>query len=600
MNAGKKFLGSSAPVWMVMGMAAIMTLVVVVLAVFNYNREVHYMEKVLGEKGEALIRSFEAGARAGMMGEYGAEDRLQALIDATAELPDIRSIVLTDRQGRILAHSDSSRIGNVYLAEDQLEALAPAQNAQWVIMNDETSAGSFVVYKEFVSLSSDDSRMMRNMMQHHMMRGLGNGGMMGGQGRHGGWGRFRQGASDPDTIIDKPLIFIGLDMEPFAQARAADIRTLVITSAVLLIVGLGCMLSLFWVQAYRKSRRQLRDTQALASEIISNLPVGLVVTGADGRVTLVNRDAASLLALDSESTVGQAADSVLPTDVVALVGESRKAGAPVSRELLVRTGDRDFPANVSAAPVITDENQHLGNIFILSDLTEIHRLQADVKQREKMAAIGNLAAGVAHEVRNPLSSIKGYATYFAGLFDEGSENRKAANVMVAETDRLNRVISELLEFSRPSDFKFREADVAVIMDTVSRLLHQDAETENIAVEVDVDATLPHVELDSDRMVQALLNIGINGIQAMEPEGRLSLRARQADSGLIIEIEDSGQGIPEKDMTTIFDPYFTTKNQGTGLGLAVVRKIVEGHGGTLNVTSTVGKGTVFTISMPMHP
>jgi two-component system sensor histidine kinase HydH len=196
-----------------------------------------------------------------------------------------------------------------------------------------------------------------------------------------------------------------------------------------------------------------------------------------------------------------------------------------------------------------------------------------------------------------LSSIKGYATYFAGLFDEGSDNRKAATVMIAETERLNRVISELLDFSRPSDFKFRKADTALVLDTVSRLLQQDAADQGVEITVDVPPDLPEAEMDPDRMVQAVLNIGINGIQAMESGGRLSLRARLSEDGLAVEIEDTGQGIPEADLETVFDPYFTTKSQGTGLGLAVVRKIVEGHGGTIHVASTTGKGTTFSITLP---
>ena len=179
--------------------------------------------------------------------------------------------------------------------------------------------------------------------------------------------------------------------------------------------------------------------------------------------------------------------------------------------------------------MVTDEGLHLGKIFILSDLTEIHRLQSEMRQREKMAAIGNLAAGIAHEVRNPLSSIKGFATYFAGLFDEGSESQKAAKVMISETERLNRVISELLEFSRPSDFKLRKTDMNIVIDTVSRLLQQDAVSQGVEVEIHVDQDLPHIELDADRIVQALLNIGLNGIQAMETGGQLSINVRASDS-----------------------------------------------------------------------
>jgi two-component system sensor histidine kinase HydH len=574
---------------MVLGMAVIMTLVVVVLAVFNYNREVRYMEKVLSEKGEALIRSFEAGARAGMMGTYGAQDRLQALIDATAELPDIRFILLTDRDGRIIAHSDSARIGDVFLGPDRIKALAPDKDARWMIMKD-GGDGSFVVYKEFVALGNGRGYgRMREMMDH----------MMGApsQGHAGNHRWWMNGGGGSGRNLEKPLIFIGLDIAPFAEARRADIRVMITTSAVLLLVGLGCMISLFWVQAYHKSRRQLKDSQIVASEIVAHLPVGLVVAGPDAVVTHINADAASLLGVGTGEALNRPVRALLPPAIVELASVSAETGHPVTRELLVTVRDGEFPANVGVAPVVSEDGLSLGTIFILSDLTEIHRLQADVKQREKMAAIGNLAAGIAHEVRNPLSSIKGYATYFAGLFEEGSENRKAATVMIAETERLNRVISELLDFSRPSEIKPRQADMALVLDTVSRLLRQDAADQGIAVSIDIEPGLPPVELDPDRLVQALLNIGINGIQAMETGGRLVLRVRRSGPDLVIEVEDTGQGIAEESLATVFDPYFTTKSQGTGLGLAVVRKIVEGHGGTVDVASSVGRGTTFTITIP---
>ncbi|BCS87490.1 ATP-binding protein [Pseudodesulfovibrio sediminis] len=590
MQLKNSFLHSSASVWMVMGMAAIMTLLVVALAVFNYNREVRDMEKVLGEKGTALIRSFEAGAKVGMMGDLGSEDRLQALIDATAELPDILYIVLTDNDGMILAHSDSTQIGSVYLDTDRIKTLAPERQARWMIENEDGEAASFVVYKEFVSLGPRGYGVMRGMMGRHMR------GMRGHNSTHTpGWGRMR-GTTSGETI-EKPLIFIGLDVAPFVEARQTDMRVLILTSGVLLLVGLGGMVSLFWLQAYRRSRQQLKDSQAFSAEIVANLPIGLVVTRSDNAITHINADASTLLGIQAEDALNRPVDKVLPPAVIELASGPNRENTPVTRELLVRTEKTEFPANVGVAPVLADKGAPLGTIFILSDLTEIHRLQADVKQREKMAAIGNLAAGIAHEVRNPLSSIKGYATYFAGLFDEGSENRKAATVMITETERLNRVISELLDFSRPSDFKFRETDMTMVMDTVSRLLQQDVTSRGIDLTIEVEPELPMAKLDADRMIQALLNAGINGVQAMDSDDRLSLRAYRSDTGLNIEIADTGQGIPEEDLSTIFDPYFTTKSQGTGLGLAVVRKIVEGHGGNVEVESITGKGTTFTISLP---
>ena len=425
-------------------------------------------------------------------------------------------------------------------------------------------------------------------MQHRM-----NGTSSGTKGTSSHMGMMQRQQSQ--DIIIKPLIFIGLDIKPFVDARGEDITIMATTSAVLLLLALGCMVSLVWVQAYHRSNKQLKDTRAFAAEIVSNLPVGLVVVGPDGNITHLNRDAAALLGADAKTVINQSVDDVLPANIIKLSEDGASMKTPITRELSIKVAGKSSPVNISVAPVVTDEGLHLGKIFILSDLTEIHRLQSEMRQREKMAAIGNLAAGIAHEVRNPLSSIKGFATYFAGLFDEGSESQKAAKVMISETERLNRVISELLEFSRPSDFKLRKTDMNIVIDTVSRLLQQDAVSQGVEVEIHVDQDLPHIELDADRIVQALLNIGLNGIQAMETGGQLSINVRASDSRLLIEMSDTGIGIPEKDKEIIFDPYFTTKNQGTGLGLAVVRKIVEGHGGKIDIASTAGKGTTFTIS-----
>lgn len=571
-------------------MTAILTLVIVALAVFNYNREVRYMEKVLGEKGGALIKSFEAGARAGRMSRFGTESRLQALIDATAELPNILYITLTDQSGKVIAHSNPEQIGEVFLTESQIKALSPTQNAQWKILEDNHIPNSFIVFKEFITLDSDRDQMRGYMMGNRMQNRTPDGvkrprahmGRMHTQ-------QFQEG-------MTKPLIFIGLDIQPFVDAREEDIKIMASTSVVLLLVALGCMVSLVWVQAYQRSNKQLKDTQAFASEIVSNLPVGLVVVGPDGSITHFNKDAASLLGVEEKVVINRSVDEILPANIIKLSEDGASMETPITRELSLKAAGKIFPVNISVAPVVTDEGLHLGKIIILNDLTEIHRLQSEMRQREKMAAIGNLAAGIAHEVRNPLSSIKGFATYFAGLFDEGSENQKAAKVMISETERLNRVISELLEFTRPSDFKLEKADMNVVLDTVSRLLQQDAISKGIEIVTQVDQGLPQIQLDADRIVQALLNIGLNGIQAMESGGQLSINVRASGSSVLITVSDTGVGIPEENKANIFDPYFTTKNKGTGLGLAVVRKIVEGHGGSVDISSLEGKGTTFTISL----
>ena len=237
-------------------------------------------------------------------------------------------------------------------------------------------------------------------------------------------------------------------------------------------------------------------------------------------------------------------------------------------------------------------------MFVLKDLTEIRELEIKNQRIEKLATVGTLAAGIAHEVRNPLSSIKGYVTYFGSLFEAGSENRKAAELLTEEVDRVNRVISELLEFARPSDLRFKEIKVTDLIDHSIRIVTHEAEAANITLIKDIDPKLPTINADLDRLTQVLLNLYINAIQSMKNGGKLQVQAGQKGSTLIISVSDTGIGISPEEQKHIFDPYFTTKGKGTGLGLAIAHKIVENHKGSIQVTSTQNFGTTISLTFPL--
>ncbi|MBR6467807.1 MAG: two-component system sensor histidine kinase ZraS [Desulfovibrio sp.] len=234
----------------------------------------------------------------------------------------------------------------------------------------------------------------------------------------------------------------------------------------------------------------------------------------------------------------------------------------------------------------------------------VRALEEEVRRKEKLAAVGSLAAGVAHEIRNPLSSIKGYATYFGMRFPEGSEDRKAAGVMVAEVERLNRVITELIGLSRPTDAALRPVRLDTVLDHVTSLILRDAETRRVKVVIRLPRKAPLAMADPDRLGQALLNLCLNALEAMPPSGgRLTLAAAQAGGRAIITVKDNGTGIAPEHLSRIFDPYFTTKAKGTGIGLATVHKIVEALHGEITVASRPSEGkrqgeTVFTISLPL--
>lgn len=226
----------------------------------------------------------------------------------------------------------------------------------------------------------------------------------------------------------------------------------------------------------------------------------------------------------------------------------------------------------------------------------VRGLQEAMARQAQLAMVGSLAAGVAHEIRNPLSSIKGFATYFAGLFAEDSREAAMARLAVEEVGRMDRSISELLDLARPFRLTRTKQDVAALCHDAARLVAPECASQGIAVEVRASSGVV-VFWDADRIRQALLNLLLNAIHAMPDGGRLTLSARVGREGVEILVRDTGHGIAPEHMQRIFDPYFTTRGSGTGLGLAITRRIVEAHGGRIEVQSRLGEGTTVRLMIP---
>ncbi len=397
----------------------------------------------------------------------------------------------------------------------------------------------------------------------------------------------------------KLLIIIGLDVTPFEEAIRSDIRTTILLSVVMLLLGFGGFVSLFWMYSYRSTKRSLQDTSAFADEVVSHLPVGLIATDRSGRVTFFNASAEKITGVETHRILNKNPDERLPADLCGIQKKLEQGETINEREMeCTFDGIKQIPVSISATRITNEDGAFVGQILILRDLSEIRRLQSEVRRQEKLAAMGGLAAGVAHEVRNPLSSIKALATYFAGQFDDGSESNEAAKVMVQEVDRLNRVITELLEFSRPTDLKRKTGDIGLLISRSVQLIQQDAANQNVEIKVTTDDSICPVWIDPDRLTQCLLNLYLNAIQAMEDGGILTITSAVGEAGdVVIMVGDTGTGIASDQLDKIFDPYFTTKNKGTGLGLAIVHKIIGAHHGLVEVTSTQGQGTRFKLVLP---
>ncbi|MBW1786562.1 MAG: PAS domain-containing protein [Deltaproteobacteria bacterium] len=574
-------IATYVPPWMILGGVVILSVVVILLAVQNINREKRYMSQLLSEKAGALIKSFEAGTRTGMMGMMWGGAQVQTLLEETSRQPGILYLAVTDKKGRIVAHSDRDKIGREFMESAALRDLQPGAEARWRSTTSETGRPSFEVYRYFRPILKPG----KNGRRRGMGRGMG---MMDGRND---W------CLQLERSENEHIIFVGLETAPFEAARKGDIRNAVIISSVLLLLGFAGLFSMFLAQSFRSTRRLLRDTSAFASKLVTSLPVGLIATDRDGRIAFFNDAAEKITGLEVDEVRGKAPGEVLPDRLCGLAPALEKGASLLERELeCAFSQGKTVPVGVIATQIRNDEGEFVGNVLILRDLAEVRRLQGEIRRTEKLAALGGLAAGVAHEIRNPLSSIKGLASYFGSKFSEGSEDKEVAGVMVREVDRLNRVISELLEFARPSELKPAPTDLNGLLDHSLMLVQQDAVTRNITIDLRKDEKVPRVSIDPDRMTQCLLNLYLNAIQAMKEGGRLSIRSLlDGDGNASLEIEDTGEGIRPEDLNRIFDPYFTTKDSGTGLGLAIVHKILEAHDAGITVRSTPGKGTVFAIS-----
>ena len=242
-----------------------------------------------------------------------------------------------------------------------------------------------------------------------------------------------------------------------------------------------------------------------------------------------------------------------------------------------------------------------GVIYFFIVIRSYYLLEEQVRRAERLAAVGRLAAGVAHEIRNPLSSIRGFAYLLGRGHGKETPEREYADVMVREIDRINRVVTDLLNFSRPMTLEPESTMLPDLIDHVVSLVSADAKKHGVEIHIDCESGMPLMTLDPNQITQALLNLMLNAINAIETRGAVEIRAsaRNQGAGVEIRVTDNGPGIASDVQEKIFEPFYTTRERGTGLGLAMVRKIAENHDGGVAVESPPpGKssGTRFTLSL----
>ena len=341
----------------------------------------------------------------------------------------------------------------------------------------------------------------------------------------------------------------------------------------------------------QRSETRFTALEAIYSAVVRSIASGILTLGEDGRITYLNPAAEHLIGLSDGAARGQRLEALLP-ELAASIARPRERGRP---EVRLRAHDgHERILGYATAPLAGGVG---GMVILFQDLTGLRQMEEAVRRTDRLAVVGGLAAGLAHEIRNPLASMCGSIDALGASPGLDGQERRLMQVVRSEAERLEALVREFLSFARPLPPTLEALDGArTVADTVELFRAQVAER---GIELVARAQAPvWVRADPGQLRQVLWNLLGNAADATPDGGRVEVRIAPQGGRGVLEVADTGSGIADEDLQRIFDPFFTTKERGTGLGLAIVHRIVEAHGGTLSVRSEVGRGSTFRVELPL--
>ena len=395
------------------------------------------------------------------------------------------------------------------------------------------------------------------------------------------------------TTEEQPYLAIGLDMEKHLSVYTAFRNTALLQLAYVL----GAT-ALMWILALRfLSRRELAGRavylERLQNRLVDALPDGLVIADAHGYIQAINPAATSIFSGEADIWAGKTLREFF--SMLALPWPPQRNTPENSWRQIIY---RQYSLELLSLSFVVEHDRH-ALMVIIRDRTRIRALERSLADAEKLAAVGALAAGVAHEIRNPLSSLRGFAQYFAKKFAGKAPESAYADTMVRESDRLNRVITDLLYLSREPHLDIADIPLTPLLDELESLLRFDLEQHGLVLGRDISA--PSIRADRDSAKQALLNLLLNSLDTLTESvpGAFSFGVRSwaGEKGVWLAVEDTGPGMNEAQKKQALEPFFTTKSKGAGLGLALVHKTMREHGGEVRVDSASGKGCAVRLFFP---
>jgi PAS domain S-box-containing protein len=387
-------------------------------------------------------------------------------------------------------------------------------------------------------------------------------------------------------------------------------RDLILLTLIVFLVSAIGIAGVITLLHYDSTRRTLEEVKGLARNILQSIPTGVLTLNRDGIITAVNPTAEAALKRSSEALLGYSYESVFAEGetIRGVLHDALRLHHYVSQQnLAYESQDRARRTiRVSTAELKEDEGQPAGVLLQAQDVTDWLALEQRVHVAEKLAALHTLSAGVAHELRNPLSAIDlNLHLLEEDLKEKGmleTQGARYLHVVNAECRRLSVILDNFMKFARPGSVGLHEVDVKALIDHIMALMRFEAEERKVRLEQVTDEDLSPVLGDETRISQVLVNVIVNSFHAMPSGGccQISAVQREVDGKAWVEIAvtDSGVGITKGQLSRLFEPFYTTKSNGTGLGLAIAYRIMQDHGGTLQVSSVPGNGTTVVMQFPV--
>ncbi len=492
------------PAYLILGVVLVLLVLISISTYQMFHRQRLNAQDMVRRQGLGLLQALESGVHSGLLVHRGSPEAIRHYIMELGQIQDVAYLYILDAHGDITYHS----------ASDGTHPAGP--RPVW------PNAGAAIQTRRIRDRSGTEIYEIAK----------------------------RYGPSKDETAdahAPGRTVVIGLKMTAFNAARRADLHHAFIMTVIVLALGAGAIYFIYVIQNYHQVNRSLRQTQEYARQVVASLASGLLSIDLEGRVVTYNQPALKLLNIAPDRIGAIDLYNYLDFDAAGIADTLSNCRPNLDQEILYQNGNQPpLPLAISVAPMADDDRTCRGAVILVRDLSRIKALEAQMRRAERLAAVGELAAGVAHEIRNPLSSIKGFARFLQKNMAADAKKLEYTQVIIREVDRINAVVNDLLTLARPMTARWVRTDVAELLDHAVRLVQPDARANAIAVGTRIDPDIKPICADANHLTQALLNLLLNAVHAIGRQGVITVGAETGEhgQGCWIWVEDDGPGIEE--------------------------------------------------------